>query len=72
MTHAICRYRREQGIDGPLFLGRDTHALSGPALRTAVEVLAGNGVEAVVDSAGGYTPTPVILSRDPHLQPRTP
>ena len=60
ITDAICRYRGERGIDGPLFLGRDTHALSGPAFRTAVEVLAANGVETVVDSAGGYTPTPVI------------
>ena len=60
ITDAICRYRRQRGIDGPLFLGQDTHALSGPAFRTAVEVLAANGVETVVDSAGGYTPTPVI------------
>jgi phosphoglucomutase len=59
-TEAICRYRRRNGIDGPLFLGRDTHALSEPALRTAVEVLAANEVETVVDSADGYTPTPVI------------
>ncbi|HZD01401.1 MAG TPA: phosphoglucomutase (alpha-D-glucose-1,6-bisphosphate-dependent) [Actinomycetes bacterium] len=59
-TEAICRYRRRQGIDGPLFLGRDTHALSEPAFRTAVEVLAANDVETVVDSADGYTPTPAI------------
>jgi phosphoglucomutase len=59
-TEAICRYRRRNGIDGPLFLGRDTHALSEPAFRTAVEVLAANQVETVVDSAGGYTPTPAI------------
>jgi phosphoglucomutase len=59
-TEAICRYRRQQGIDGPLFLGRDTHALSEPAFRTAVEVLAANDVETMVDSAGGYTPTPAI------------
>ncbi len=59
-TNAICRYRRQHGIDGPLFLGRDTHALSEPAFRSAVEVLAANHVETVVDSAGGYTPTPVI------------
>jgi phosphoglucomutase len=60
MTEAICRYRAGQGIDGPLFLGRDTHALSEPAFRTAVEVLAANQVEVMVDAAGGYTPTPAI------------
>jgi phosphoglucomutase len=59
-TEAICRYRSQQGIDGPLFLGRDTHALSEPAQRTAVEVLAAHGVEVMVDSADGYTPTPAI------------
>jgi phosphoglucomutase len=60
MTEAICRWRARQGIDGPLFLGRDTHALSEPALRTAVEVLAGHGVDVMVDAAGGYTPTPAV------------
>jgi phosphoglucomutase len=59
-TEAIRRYRRRHGIDGPLFVGRDTHALSEPAFRSAVEVLAANDVEIVVDSAGGYTPTPAI------------
>jgi phosphoglucomutase len=59
-TEAICRYRREQGIDGPLFIGRDSHALSEPALRTAIEVLAANDVEIMVDSADGFTPTPAI------------
>jgi len=59
-TEAICRYRAEQGTDGPLFLGRDTHALSEPALRTAIEVLVAHDVEVRVDSADGYTPTPVI------------
>jgi len=59
-TEAICRYRRQHGIDGPLFLGRDTHALSEPAFRSAVEVLEANDVETVVDGTGGYTPTPVI------------
>ena len=54
------RYRSAQGIDGPLFLGRDTHALSEPAFRTALEVLVANGVEVVVDSEDGYTPTPAI------------
>src|SRR5215216_988739 len=60
ISAAVCRYRREQGIDGPLFLGRDTHALSEPAFRTIVEVLAGHGVDAVVDADDGFTPTPVI------------
>jgi phosphoglucomutase len=59
-TDAICRYRREQGTDGPLFLGMDTHALSEPAFATALEVLAGNGVDVMVDSALGYTPTPAV------------
>lgn len=59
-TQAICDYRRSHGIDGPLYLGRDPHAASGPALRSAVEVLAANGVETRVDGAGGFTPTPVI------------
>jgi phosphoglucomutase len=60
ITEAICLYRREQGIDGPLYLGIDTHALSAPALASALEVLAANGVEVMVDAANGYTPTPVI------------
>jgi phosphoglucomutase len=60
MTEAICRWRRDHGIDGPLFLGRDTHGLSEPAFRTAVEVLAANDVQVVVDAAGGFTPTPAI------------
>ncbi|MEA2608235.1 MAG: phosphoglucomutase [Chloroflexota bacterium] len=59
-TEAICRYRREKGIDGPLFIGRDTHALSEPAFRSALEVLAAHGAEVRVDAADGYTPTPVI------------
>jgi phosphoglucomutase len=59
-TEAICRYRAGQGIDGPLFLGRDTHALSEPAQRTALEVLAAHGVEVRVDSGGRPTPTPGI------------
>ncbi|AXV06173.1 Phosphoglucomutase [Euzebya pacifica] len=57
-TQAICEYRREQGIDGPLFIGRDTHALSEPAWATALEVLAGNGVTTMVDAADRFTPTP--------------
>jgi phosphoglucomutase len=59
-TEAICRYRRSQGTTGPLFIGRDTHALSEPAFRSALEVLAANDVEVRVDAADGYTPTPVI------------
>jgi phosphoglucomutase len=60
MTQAICDDRRAQGIDGPLYVGRDTHALSGPAQGTALEVLAGNGVETVIQRDDGATPTPVI------------
>jgi phosphoglucomutase len=60
ISAAVCRYRSEQGTSGPLYLGRDTHALSEPAFRTIVEVLAAHGVEVVVDADGGYTPTPVI------------
>src|SRR6516162_710645 len=59
-TQAICLYRAEQGVNGPLYLGVDTHALSGPALGSALEVLAANSVEVMVDAEGGYTPTPVI------------
>jgi phosphoglucomutase len=60
ISAAVCRYRSERGISGPLYLGRDTHALSEPAQRTIVEVLAGHGVEVVVDAAGAATPTPAI------------
>ena len=59
-TEAICRYRSQQGIDGPLFVGRDTHALSEPAFRSALEVLVAHGVDVRVDSRDGFTPTPVI------------
>ena len=59
-TQAICEYRHEQGIDGPLFIGRDTHALSEPAWATALEVLAGNGVTTMVDAADRFTPTPSV------------
>jgi len=59
-TQAICDYRRAQSIDGPLFLGIDTHALSEPAFVSAMEVLAANGVEVMIDGDRGYTPTPVI------------
>jgi phosphoglucomutase len=60
MTQAICDYRRGQGIDGPLYMGKDTHGLSEPAQRTALEVLAANGVETIIQRDGGVTPTPVI------------
>ena len=63
VTQAICDYRRGQGIDGPLYMGKDTHALSGPAQQTALEVLAANGVETVIQNADGVTPTPVISWR---------
>jgi phosphoglucomutase len=59
-TAAICRHRRAQGIDGPLFVGRDTHALSGPAFRTAIEVLVAHDVDVRVDAADGFTPTPAV------------
>jgi phosphoglucomutase len=60
ITQAICEYRKGQGTNGPLYLGKDTHALSAPAERTALEVLAANGVEVVVQEGDGYTPTPAV------------
>jgi phosphoglucomutase len=60
ITEAICRWRAAHDIDGPLFLGIDTHALAEPAFATAMEVLGGHGVEVMTDSARGYTPTPAI------------
>jgi len=60
ITQAICDYRVANGIEGPLYLGKDTHALSEPAFRTALEVLAANCVTVMIDSDDGYTPTPVI------------
>jgi phosphoglucomutase len=60
ITQAVCEYRARQGITGPLFIGKDTHALSDPAQRSAVEVLAANGVTTVLQVDEGYTPTPVI------------
>lgn len=60
ITQAICDYRSAQGTDGPLYMGKDTHALSGVAQRTALEVLAANGVETVIEQGDGFTPTPVI------------
>ncbi|MGB7931639.1 MAG: phosphoglucomutase (alpha-D-glucose-1,6-bisphosphate-dependent) [Gammaproteobacteria bacterium] len=71
IAQAICDYRQAQGIDGPLFLGKDTHALSGPAQCDALEVFTANGVETVIQSDDGFTPTPVIsrailvYNRDP-------
>src|ERR1700679_321872 len=60
ISQAICDYRRGQGTDGPLYMGKDTHALSSPAQRTALEVLAANGVETIIQRDDGVTPTPVI------------
>lgn len=60
ITQAICEYRAGQGIDGPLFMGKDTHALSIPAEKTALQVFAANGITVMIDQDGGYTPTPVI------------
>jgi phosphoglucomutase len=60
ISQAVCRHRHAAGVDGPLFIGIDTHALSRPALATALEVFAGNGVDALIDEYDGYTPTPVI------------
>jgi phosphoglucomutase len=60
ITQAICRYRRQEGTTGPLFLGIDTHALSEPAFISAMEILAANEIEVMIDNAGGYTPTPSL------------
>src|SRR3984893_12519488 len=60
ITQAICLYRQQQGIDGPLFLGIDTHALSESAFASALEVLTANGVHVMIDDRDGYTPTPAI------------
>ena len=60
ITQAICEYRVGQGTVGPLYLGKDTHALSEPACASALEVLAANGIEVMIDQDGGYTPTPVV------------
>ncbi len=60
ITQAICLYRKAHHIDGPLFIGMDTHALSEPAFVNAREVLSANGVEVMIDRDRGYTPTPVI------------
>jgi len=60
ITQAVVDWRRQQGITGPLYVGKDTHALSGPAMDSVLEVLSGNGVSMRVDAAGGYTPTPLV------------
>jgi phosphoglucomutase len=60
ITQAICQHRKQEKISGPLFLAMDTHALSDPAWVSALEVLAANGVDTMIDNAGGYTPTPVL------------
>ena len=60
ISQAICRYRKQQHIDGPLFLGMDTHALSVPALASALEVLAANGVDVMIAQGEEYTPTPAV------------
>ncbi|MFN7993032.1 MAG: phosphoglucomutase (alpha-D-glucose-1,6-bisphosphate-dependent) [Bryobacteraceae bacterium] len=60
ITQAICQFRKQEGVTGPLFLAMDTHALSEPAWATALEVLAANGVDVMIDSEGGYTPTPAL------------
>jgi phosphoglucomutase len=60
ITQAICLYRQKEKINGPLYIGVDTHALSEPAFNSALEILAGNDVDVMVDGANGYTPTPVI------------
>ncbi len=60
VAQAVCAYRAHVGIDGPLYLGMDTHALAEPAFASALEVFAANGVETMIDATGGYTPTPAI------------
>ncbi len=60
ITQAICLYRQEKGIDGPLFIGADTHALSAPATASALEVLAANGVQVMLSKDDEYTPTPAV------------
>ena len=60
ITQALCEYRQIRGITGPLFMGKDTHGVSGPAQRTALEVLAAHGIETFIQKEDGVTPTPVI------------
>jgi hypothetical protein len=63
ISQAICQYRSRNGIDGPLFIGIDTHALSQPALASALKVFAANDVEVMIDVRDGYTPTPTTFER---------
>src|SRR5437879_6498304 len=70
VVEATCRYREQAGTDGPLFVGRDTHALSLPAFRTALEVLAAHAVEVRIDAADGSTPTPTDAHAHPTCAPR--
>ena len=63
ITQAICDYRQGQGIDGPLYMGKDTHALAAPAQRTALEVVAANAVETIIQENAGVTPTPVFCGK---------
>src|SRR3546814_15261286 len=70
ITQAICEYRKEQGIDGPLFLGIDPHALSTPACDSALEVLAANGVAVRIAACGEFTPTTAISPPTPAHHPR--
>src|SRR5471032_1918193 len=60
ISQAICKYRKLNDIDGPLFIGADTHALSQPAFENALEVLAANGVETMISTGGEFTPTPAV------------
>ena len=71
ISQAICDYRQGKGIDGPLYLGMDTHALSEAAFASAIEVFAANGVETMIDAHHGYTPDPSHLPRHPDLQQGT-
>ena len=69
IVQAICEYRQQKGINGPLFMGKDTHALSGPAERTALEVLAANDVITVIQREDWIYPDTSDFSRDPGLEP---
>jgi phosphoglucomutase len=72
ISQAICEYRKQQKVEGPLFIGKDTHALSESGFVTALEVLAANGVHVMVDATGGYTPTPAVshaILNFNHIQP---
>ena len=60
ISQALCDHRKRSGIDGPMYVGIDTHALAEPALASALEVFAANGIEVMIDQHDGYTPTPVI------------